>query len=183
MGRFEDRLISDLMGEHGPALAAVDRPEPTRRSHRPMWMVAGALSVAAAAAVGFTLAGGGAGAAQAVTMNPNGTVTVTLKDLSQADEANVELAKLGVPIRVVDMDKLHCPGEGLVHDTSDHRATRVHVDENYSITVSANDVPKGDTLILTAIQRPPSRTSAVELGMQVIQGSTPVCATTPEGGK
>lgn len=64
MNKFENRLIDELMAEHGSALAMVERPESTRRSHRPVWMTAGALSVAAAVAIGFTLAGGGSGAAK-----------------------------------------------------------------------------------------------------------------------
>ncbi|HEY4460200.1 MAG TPA: hypothetical protein VGN81_38180 [Pseudonocardiaceae bacterium] len=98
------------MEQHGPALAVLERPEPQRRSNRPLWMTGGALAIALAVAGVLTLTSGSSSPAYAVTQNPNGTVTLTLADMTGVDGANAELRKLGLPVLVVPFQH-GCVGE------------------------------------------------------------------------
>lgn len=98
MGKFEDQLLSDLLREHGPALAAAERSE--ERNTRPIWVAAGAVVLAGAVTAGVALVSGGT-PAFAVSQNSDGSITVSIKDIAAIAPANKELERLGVPIRAV----------------------------------------------------------------------------------
>jgi hypothetical protein len=91
MSKFKDQLFTDLMREHGAALALAELPKP-RRNTRPVWVAAGAVAMAGAATAGITLFSAGT-PAFAVTDNPDGSVTVSIKDPNALDAANRELAR------------------------------------------------------------------------------------------
>ncbi|MBP2324221.1 hypothetical protein JOF56_004606 [Kibdelosporangium banguiense] len=109
MGKFEDQLLSDLMQNHGPALATAERPR--TRNTRPLWIAAGAVALAGAVTVGLTFVDGGTPAAFAVSQNADGSITVSIKDIAAIDPANKELERLGVPIRAVPA-RPDCPTPG-----------------------------------------------------------------------
>lgn len=74
---FEDRLLADLLREHGAELAEIRRPVPSARRaavSRPLWMVAAAAGMAGVITVGVTAMGGDT-PAYAVTKDADGRVT------------------------------------------------------------------------------------------------------------
>jgi hypothetical protein len=106
MGKFEDRLLGDLLRDHSEDLRST---LPVRsRNTRPMWIAAGAVALAGAVTVGLTLVDGGAPAAFAVDRNDDGSITVKIEDVAAIDPANKELERLGVPIRAVPL-RPDCP--------------------------------------------------------------------------
>jgi hypothetical protein len=106
MGKFEDQLLRDLMQNHGQALATAERPE--TRNTRPIWLAAGAVTLAGAVTVGLTFVDGGTPAAYAINQNADGSISVSIKDIAAIDPANKELERLGVPIRAVPV-RPDCP--------------------------------------------------------------------------
>lgn len=177
MGKFEDRLIGELLDEHGSGLAVLERPVPPRRSKRPLWMTGGALAVALAAASVLTLTTGSASPAYAVTRNPNGTVTLTLADLTGVAGANEELHKLRVPVRLL-------PVERDCHDT--YQVVPVppgvtHASHQpFGFTVWVDRIPRGETLVVGAEVssiRTGSRTEPiiVLVGRGLAKGRPPTC--------
>nr|WP_042186123.1 hypothetical protein [Kibdelosporangium sp. MJ126-NF4]CEL17102.1 hypothetical protein [Kibdelosporangium sp. MJ126-NF4]CTQ91669.1 hypothetical protein [Kibdelosporangium sp. MJ126-NF4] len=107
MGKFEEQLLSDLMREHGPELATAQRP--TRRTTKPGWIAAGAVALAGAA-TGAVLLWPTQAPASAVTKNNDGTVTVSVNNLSSADDINKELRDKRVPMRVDLKTLIECGG-------------------------------------------------------------------------
>lgn len=181
MGNFEDRLIGELMDEHGPALAVLERPEPRRRSNRPLWMTGGALAVALAVAGVLTFATGSSSPAYAVTRNPDGTVTLTVSDVTGVDGANAELRRLGLPVRVVRVED-KCPDR--------YQATPVPVElgdmlrEPTRLTFSLRDIPRGETLVVGGtVQTIKGGSHTVQAfsfaGSGLVAGTPPTC-TRPE---
>jgi hypothetical protein len=80
MTKFADQLFTDLMQEHGPALALTRPPTAPRQravTGRKL-LAAGAGGVAAAAAAAGVLVAGGGTPAYAVTAHPDGTVTLAV---------------------------------------------------------------------------------------------------------
>jgi hypothetical protein len=143
MGKFEDRLIMDLMDKHGTSLDEVDRPAPVRRSHRPMWMASGALGVTLAMVGLLTLFGGRGSPAYAVTMGPNGTVTLTVTQIDGIAGANERLRELGLPVLVAAMDdRCHFPARVFT-------AEGAH-DADGRITFAIDQIPAGETLLVGA---------------------------------
>lgn len=149
MSNFEDRLIGELMNEHGPALAVLERPESRRRSSRPLWMTGGALTVALGVAAVVTLTGGGGSPAYAVTQNPNGTVTLTLNEMSGIDGVNAKLRQLGLPVVVVPL-RQDCPPVTEPVGPALGKMTVALNDRTF--TFSTDVVPAGDMLVVGAGQ-------------------------------
>jgi hypothetical protein len=178
MNRFEDRLIGDLMEEHGLALAELQRPEPNRRSHRPLWLSGAAVAVAAVIATSVTLAGGGGTPAYAVTRNPNGTVSLTLTDLAGIAGANAELRRLGLPVLVVAFGQ-NCADQSAL-DIGNGNLSYDHG----VFTFSLAQIPRDDTLVVAARQTvitqgvpmpPKGGVKVIILTVNVAKGRPPAC--------
>lgn len=101
MTKFTDRLWQDLVEEHGPALARVDRPAPGRDGllHRPRVLAGGTLGLAGVG-VALLLALGGPATqpAYAITTNGDGSVLVKLNYNTDQNlpQVNAKLAAMGL---------------------------------------------------------------------------------------
>ncbi|HEY3686019.1 MAG TPA: hypothetical protein VGL93_23515 [Streptosporangiaceae bacterium] len=101
MSRFTDRLWSDLVREHGGTLAHTERPE-RARVPRPRVLAGGTLALAGGGAVLALVLSATAGPpAYAVTRHHDGSVSVQINRRSGVDDANRELAAMGVRERVM----------------------------------------------------------------------------------
>lgn len=163
MNRFEDRLIGDLMEQHGPALAELQRGGPTKRSRRPLWLSGAVVVIAAVIATSVTLAGGGSTPAYAVTQNPNGTVTLTLTEMAGITGANAELRKMGLPVLVVSTAD-DCRDHFVYQATNDALSNGLSGDlanGNGQFTFSLDQIPAADTLVIGA--RPVTVTQGVPM--------------------
>ncbi len=149
MSKFEDNLLHDLMGRHGPALAEVERPA-SRSASRPLWVTGGALAVAGAVAFAVT-SFGGMSAAFAVTENADGSVTVSIQDIKAVDAANAKLRELGVRAKAVPMtsDCADLDGNEMYPGT----VSALSMGKDGGVTIS-NDVPAGYTVLLGVSNRP-----------------------------
>ena len=112
MTKFEDRLLGQLVAEHGDRLRAPERPAPARRRvRRPVWLAAGAAdAVAAVAAAVMTLGSAPAYAAYSVTRH-DGTLSVSVSRLSGVAGANAALHALRARVVVVQV-RPGCPPIG-----------------------------------------------------------------------
>ncbi|WP_158885972.1 hypothetical protein [Amycolatopsis anabasis] len=180
MGKFEDRLLTDLLTEYRPTLNAAKQPEESaapRASRRPLWIAAGVLGLVGTATAGAVLLGGGS-PAYAVTKDANGEVTVRLRDASGIDGANQELREQGVPAVVVPI-KPGCTDIGeLPVDKPTGRMTAQAQTQNGEIVFQTKNVPPGDTVVVTAEGNPASR---LTLGMLLVKGAPPDCVSVPAG--
>lgn len=175
MGKFEDRLLTDLLTEYRPTLDTVEPPAPRRGGHRPLWIGAGALGLAGAVTAGVVLLDGGT-PAYAVTKSAGGDVTVTIRETTGIDGANAELRELGVPAVVVpvrpgcvDLDDLaHTPAADGVTKGEFLMATG-------EITFRAFGVPEGQTVVLF-VERP-TEADRVAMGIAMVDGDPPDCVT------
>ena len=112
MTKFTDRLLSDLVQEHGPALAHADRPK-SGRGRRPRVIAGGTLALAVAGTalgLGLTATGGAptaAGGAQVVTdaytitQNSSGSVLVQINQETSLPAANQKLTAMGIHEQVI----------------------------------------------------------------------------------
>ena len=152
MTEFEDRLIEDLLNEHGSALAVLDRPAPRRRSHRPLWIGTGAaVAVAGAVAVGLTLTGAGDAPAYAVTQNANGTVTLSVTKVVGITGANDELRRLHLPVVIAPLDD-SCQYQWAQESSMAAILTHMNpttVDGVHQLTFALDRIPAGDTLVVS----------------------------------
>lgn len=184
MTKFTDRLYDDLIREHGHTLRQAEPFTGRRRSRRPAWAVAGALTATAAAALGFTMLGPGT-AAYAVEQHGS-NVTISLAQLTGAKGANAELRKLGVPIAVASAGTGGgcVPVSSLPIDRSPASApvnSSAATGSNGSVTVDVQGVPNGDTALAVFAQDDGKLTGSIV----IVKGTaTPSCVTpdTAPGG-
>jgi hypothetical protein len=186
MTRFEDRLLGQLMTEHGHQLRAAVRPAPSRsRVRRPAWLAAAAAGTAAAVtAAVMTLGSAPASAAYAVTGHAGGAVTVSVYRPSGVAGANAALHRLGARVVVVPV-RPGCPAIGSLprprpapHPsvTVSTRLTR-HGHRSITVTIGKGGIPRGDTMILAFTG---SRRSGTSLGAGgIITGRVPRCVSLP----
>lgn len=194
MARFEDRLWSELVEQHGAALA--EQPvlvtSAPRRLHRgPIAAIGLAVAIALAAVV-IGLSRGGGASAYAVVANPDGTVTVTINELVGVEPANERLQQLGVPARIPPVTA------GCTTSSADLRSARLTPEQSrkafepiggngaYSVRIDPKGIPAGDTLVLRAYELP---SGLISMKALLIEGPAPSCltpdrgqATTPTGG-
>jgi hypothetical protein len=149
MTNFQDNLLSDLMVSHGSELTIAGRPQARRSARHPRRIAAGALALAAAAAVGITTLGNSP-AAYAVTKNPNGTVTVSISDIQAIGPANAELQALGVRAKAVPMTSDCASLEG---QATYMGPFSLPIEEGDSITLGPN-IPAGYTVLITVSDSP-----------------------------
>jgi hypothetical protein len=103
MSKFTDRLWRDLVREHGPDLAQLERPDPGRRRRAGRPVLAGtALGLGGLATAAVLLFGAASSTpAFAVTRNHDGTYTIQLRSLTAITAANRTLHGMQVPVRLV----------------------------------------------------------------------------------
>jgi hypothetical protein len=189
---FEDRLLGQLVEQHGALLA--DAPAPVApgehvfsgASRRRRFAPAAALAVALAAALAAIVVGLGSGSrtspAFAVVRNADGTVSVTIAELAGVEGADDRLAALGVPARVVRSQR-SCPTR-----PGQFKAARLSAAQALAISRLAGPagtaavvidpaaVPAGDEVVIGARSLPqPSGSAAVGLETQVYEGAAPPC--------
>lgn len=98
MTKFTDSLWSDLVRDHGPALAHTRRePARSRLLRRPHIIAGGSLGLAGAGtALVLALGVASSPPAFAVTTNSNGSVTVQVSQASSLPQANAKLTAMGI---------------------------------------------------------------------------------------
>jgi len=176
MTTFADELFADLMTEHGPALARVTTPA-RPLVPRPVWLAAGVVGMAGAVTAGISVFGSGT-PAYAVTPHGDGTVTISINQMTGVDGANNALRGLGDRVVVVPV-KAGCPAiSSLPVVRPGPRREKTTLDirtsgNGGSITVDANGVPAGDTMLVAAAQDAPGITVASVL----ISGPAPKCVS------
>lgn len=169
MNRFEDKLLNDLMVEHGAELADAERPPARRGISRPVWVTAGVLAVAATAAAGITVFGD-TPPAYAVTRNDDGSVTVTIRELAAIEPANAKLRELGVRVRAVPQTT-DCP---TLAPSRFHRGSSYPVPEltGADTVTIAPAIPEGYTVLLSMAD---DQDGGVLLGSLPVRDPAPSC--------
>jgi hypothetical protein len=151
MGTFEERLLGDLVQQHGVAVSEFVRPAPRLSRTRPLVIAAGALTIAGSIAVTVTVLDGNT-PAFAVSKGADGAVTLSISDIRAVDAANAELRRIGAPVVAVPM-------------TADCRDT-FEIDEGFaggstgtvtsvgggegSVTVQTRGLKPGSTMLIAA---------------------------------
>jgi hypothetical protein len=184
MTKFEDRLLGQLISEHGHHLRAVQRPAPARRRvRRPAWLAAGAAGTAAAVtATALALGSAPALAAYSVTLR-GGTVTVTVSRPSGVAGANSALQAIRARVVVVPVRPGCRPIGSLPRPQPvPHLGVwvRAGVSRGGQRAVSVRlrgRIPAGDTMILAFSGKPGSGTSLGAGG--IITGRVPRCVSLP----
>jgi hypothetical protein len=162
---FADQLFTDLMQEHGPALALTRPPADPRRhavTGRKL-LAAGAGGVAVAAAAASALVAGGGTPAYAVTTHSDGTVTLAVNQAAGISGANARLHQLGDRVVVVPVES-GCPTISSLPAPAVRPArisASTKVGHDGSVTVNAKGIPAGDILVV-----------AVETDVHAANGTT-----------
>jgi hypothetical protein len=189
MTKFEDRLLGQLMTEHGHHLRAMERPAPARRRarvrvRRPVWLATGAAGVVAAAtAAVMALGSAPAMAAYSVTQH-DGTVSVSVYRASGVPAANAALHRIHARVVVVPV-RPGCPPIGSLPrpHPAPHPAMSVGAragkngHRSVTVKVGKGGIPKGDTLILAFTGNP--RAGGSVGGGGIITGPAPRCVSLP----
>jgi hypothetical protein len=182
MGKFSERLLTDLMTEYRPVLEATEPPETATvrrsRSRRPRWMAAAAVALGGAIVASAVLLGGGT-PAYAVTKKADGAVAVVLRDSSGIDGANSELRKLGVPAVVVPVRHGCADVSKLAVVRPSGRTTASAQAKGGEIVFGTRNVPDGATVVVTSEESPKGE---LTLGMLLVRGDPPKCVSMPTGG-
>jgi hypothetical protein len=151
MTKFADQLFTELMREHGPALAQTRPPTPGRHIASRRALVAGGTGfVAVAATVGGLLASGGATPAYALATHPNGTVTLDVYRESGIAGINTKLHQLGDGQVVVVPVEAGCPAPAppAVSTIGAKITVEGSRSSDGSVTVDAHGIPAGDILVV-----------------------------------
>lgn len=201
MSRFEDRLLAELLEQHGAVLAEPPaRPLPTSGPARPRLRLpvlrlpvprllpAGAAALALAAAlvavvIGFGSGGGGGGTpAYAVVQNGDGTVTVTVREIQGINGANQQLRTLGVHATAVRSERSCATRRGqyktagVSADLSHRIASGSTAAGVPSVVIDPSAIPPHDTVVIgvRAIDTH-GGPAATGLEIGIYEGSVPPC--------
>jgi hypothetical protein len=175
MTKFADQLYDDLVREHGPALASLQRPVAARRHvpSRRTLLAAGAGCVAVAGTAGALVAGGGT-PAYALSTHPDGTATLAVYSESGIAQVNAKLHELGDQVIVVPVHPW-CPSLTSLRPPAVKPAGPVQVQgsssRDGSITVQARGIPAGDILVVA--------TQTTTHGHAVMQATTARLTSAP----
>lgn len=203
MSRFEDRLLAELLEQHGSVLADLPArplpasvparsrrrlPAPRLRPQIPGLLPLGAVALALAAAlaaivIGFGSGGGGGGTpAYAVVQNGDGTVTVTIRELLGIDGANRELRTLGVRATVVRSER-SCPTRPGRYKAADLPAELSHriasgsgAPGAPSVVLDPSAIPPRDTVVI-GVRKLDAHGGPAAAGLEigVYEGAVPPC--------
>jgi hypothetical protein len=122
MSKFTDHLWSDLMQEHGPAIANASRPGPGR-ARRPRIIAGGTLALAVvgtALGLGLTSTGGTTGgttivtAAYTITTHSNGSILVKMGDQESVEAVDHQLNAMIKEYAILDFKSGPAPVSGPV---------------------------------------------------------------------
>lgn len=186
MTKFADQLYTDLMREHGPALAHTRPPAAPQRhiASRRALLAAGTGCLAVAATAGALVADGGT-PAYALTTNPDGTTTLAVYQATGIAPVNAQLRHLRdnvvvVPVRpgCPALSSLPAPavsppkGEIRVQGTSSRDG---------SITVNARGIPAWDILVVAAQTTTHGREVISETASRLTSSPAPNCVSLPPG--
>lgn len=169
MANFEDWLWSELACDDRPIASQVApalRTTARRRARRPPALLTGAFAGLAALVLTLVLTAGSSAPAFAVTRNTDGSVTVTLQELSAAPAANAQLAKIGVPVEIANVEA-GCQQQGTraqVPQSLYPHILQVEAPtgpDSLSLTIDPAEIPVGDTLVLAATLSPAGNDAAV----------------------
>jgi hypothetical protein len=179
MTRFADQLFTDLMREHGPALAQTRPPAPGRHiAPRRALLATGTGLVAVAATVGGLVASSGGGTpAYALTTHPNGTVTLDVYRESGIAGINTKLHQLGDGQVFVVPVEPGCPRPappavspiGVMISVGASRSS------DGSVTVNARGIPAGDILVVGFV----SNSNGTYGGSIITSPPAPSCISLP----
>ena len=151
MTKFADQLFTDLMREHGPALAQTRPPAPGRHIASRRALLATATGFAAVAAtVGGLLASGGGTPAYALTTHPNGRVTLDVYRESGIAGINAKLHQLGDGQVFVVPVEPGCPPPAppAVSPIGAEISVGASRSSDGAVTVDAQGIPAGDILVV-----------------------------------
>jgi hypothetical protein len=195
MTKFADQLYSDLIREHGSALAETRPPASSRRefASRRVLLATGAGGVALAATAGVLVATAGspAGAghpaaaagtpAYKLTSGHDGTITLAVYQTSGIAQVNAKLRQLGDNVVVVPVEA-GCPaitslGKPAVPAIGKLIGLGIGRSANGSVTVNASGVPAGDILVV-AVQTTAQGTGATAV---LTSPPAPTCVSLPAG--
>ncbi len=201
MSRFEDRLWTELVEQHGallaeapshatvsqdelatPAVPARTRVRERRRRLLPLAAIGLAIAATLTAIVIGLSSGGPGNAAYAVVSKPDGTVSITIRELAGVHGADAKLASLGVPVRAVRSSSA-CPtrpGQYKRAHLTPEQARRISTLSgpagSASVLITPSAIPSGDTVVIGArsLGSGPGG-EAVGLDTVVYEGATPPC--------
>lgn len=151
MTKFADQLFTDLMREHGPALAQTRPPAPGRHiASRPALLATATGFAAVAATAGGLLASGGGTPAYALTTHPNGRVTLDVYRESGIAGINTKLHQLGDGQVFVVPVEPGCPRPAppAVSPIGVEISVGASRSSDGSVTVDAQGIPAGDILVV-----------------------------------
>ncbi len=151
MTKFADQLFTDLMREHGPALAQTRPPASGRHiASRPALLATATGFAAVAATVGGLLASGGGTPAYALTTHPNGRVTLDVYRESGIAGINTKLHQLGDGQVFVVPVEPGCPRPAppAVSPIGAEISVGASRSSDGSVTVDAQGIPAGDILVV-----------------------------------
>jgi hypothetical protein len=183
MTKFADQLYTDLMQQHGPALAGTRPPaaSPRRLASRRVVLAAGAGGLAVAATAGALVAVGGT-PAYALTTHPDGTVSLAVYQASGIAQANAKLRDLGDRVVVVPV-RAGCPA------ITSLRAPAVPVHGPIAVqgttsaggvtTVKARGIPAGDILVVGTEITTHGRDSVSATASKLTSAPAPGCVSMP----
>lgn len=191
MSEFQERLWSELVRDHGPALAY---PRGWHDSRRPLAIVedrrtvlpklsswravrmatvgAVVLAVVVAAVLLTTGTSTSPQAAYGVTETPDGAVHVTISELTEIVGANAQLAKLGVRARIVPM-QAGCSASGTIVSIPETIQARVAHGERQGVVIQPRLIPSADTLVIAA--RHLGTAGVVGMTFALYRGPIPPC--------
>jgi hypothetical protein len=171
MSKFEDRLWSELVLDHGPQLASMTRIEIPHRSRRAPAAIGAVALAGTIAAVALTATTGTSpSVAYAVSQSSDGSVSVTIKELSGVDGANAQLARLHVPVRVARAE-VGCSVTSKTVPVPSAIVSDLAHQEGQTLSIRPGLVPRGDTLVISV--KPIG--SAVGLNYGLFRGVAPAC--------
>jgi hypothetical protein len=171
MSRFEDRLWSELVLDHGPQLATITRVEVPHRARRgPVAVGAVALASAIAAVALTATTGTSPSVAYAVSQSSDGSVTVSIREISGVSGANAQLTRLQVPIRVARVEA-GCSATGKTAPIPPTIVSNLALQEREGLAIQPKLIPHGDILVISA--KPIG--SVVGLSYGLYRGDAPPC--------
>jgi hypothetical protein len=195
MSRFEDRLWSELVEQHGavlagqPSLGLLPGAAPLRGAvpqRRPLATIGVAVAaVVAAIVIGLSTGGSGPAPAYAVTRNPDGTVSVTIQELAAAQSASEALARMGLPVRAAAAEESCHTDPRQYRMVPEPQANPQPIFSPFlsagvnGVRINPTRIPAGDTLLLGVREAAPK---TILLEVSLYRGAAPPCLPLPPTG-
>lgn len=173
MSKFEDRLWSELVLDHGPQLAGMPRLElPSHPRRGPIAVAAVALAGAIAAVALTATTGPSPSDAFSVSQSSDGDVAITIREISGVTGANAQLAGLHVSVRVAAV-QANCSSTGEIVPIPPAIVSDLVQHEGERFVVKPDLIPQGDVLVLSAR----AVGQYIGFGYAFYRGSAPSCVS------